>query len=312
MALAATGWAEVVAIAEPDPALRDQARAAAAPGALGLDDLQELLAIDLDGVVIATPSSLHAGQAVAALQAGLAVFCQKPLGRDERETRSVVQAARHADRLLGVDLSYRHLAAVAAVRDLLARGELGRVYAADLTFHNAYGPDRAWFTRRSQAGGGCLIDLGTHLLDLALGLTGSERAEVLSSVLLHQGAALTPDSDQVEDFALAHLRLDAGVQVRLACSWFLPAGRDCVIELVLYGTEGAAAVRNVAGSFYDFRAEHWRGTKTEVISEPPEDWGGRALGQWTQRLADSPAFDQSADRYLALAGVLDQVYRAAR
>ncbi len=309
-ALAATGRADVVAVAEPDVTMRDQALAAA-PGALGLDGLEALLGLDLDGVVIATPSALHAGQAVAALERGLAVFCQKPLGRDEAETRAVVQAARRADRLLGVDLSYRHLAAVAAVRGLLAGRELGRVYAADLTFHNAYGPDRAWFTQRSRAGGGCLIDLGTHLLDLALWLTDSQTVEVTGSVLMRGGAALAPDGDEVEDFALAAFALDAGVQARLACSWFLPAGRDCVIELVLYGTDGAAAVRNVAGSFYDFRAEHWRGTQTEVIAEPPDDWGGRALGQWTNALADSPSFDESADRYTALAAVLDQVYRAA-
>lgn len=308
--LAATGWADVVAIAEPDVRLREQALAAA-PGALGLDDSEALLGLDLDGVVIATPSALHAGQAAAALKRGLAVFCQKPLGRDEGETRSVIEAARRADRLLAVDLSYRHLAAVGAVQGLLARGKLGRVYAADLTFHNAYGPDRPWFTQRSQAGGGCLIDLGTHLLDLALWLTDSRAAEVTASVLLRRGAVPAPDSDEVEDFALASLRLDAGVQARLACSWFLPAGRDCVIELVLYGTDGAAVVRNVAGSFYDFRAEHWRGTETEVIAEPPDDWGGRALGQWTQQVARDPGFDQSADRYLALAAVVDQVYQAA-
>src|ERR1041385_7516203 len=67
-----------------------------------------LLRSDADAVVIATPSALHAEQAIAALNAGKSVFCQKPLGRNAAETRRVVDAARANDRLLGVDLSYRH------------------------------------------------------------------------------------------------------------------------------------------------------------------------------------------------------------
>lgn len=309
-ALAATGLADLVAVAEPDPALRRQALALS-PGAEGFSDLAGLLSAELDGVVIATPSALHVEQAVHAFERGLSVFCQKPLGRDSAETRLVVDAARRADRLLGVDLSYRHLTAVHAVQALLAGSELGRVYAVDLTFHNAYGPDKPWFTQRSRSGGGCLIDLGTHLLDLALRLTGSADAEVRTSVLLRAGDPVTAQTEMVEDFALVQLRLDTGVEARLTCSWFLAAGRDCVIELTLYGTEGAAAVRNVAGSFYDFRAERWRGTSTEVIAEPPDEWGGRALVDWTRRLALEPTFDPSASSHVTLAGILDKIYRAA-
>jgi len=309
-ALAATGLADVVAVADPDSASRAEA-VARVPGVAGVDDLAQLLALDLDGVVIATPSALHAEQALQVLGQGVAVFCQKPLGRDLAETRSVLDAARTADRLLGVDLSYRHLAAVEAVRALLRGGELGRVYAADLTFHNAYGPDKPWFTERSLSGGGCLIDLGTHLLDLVLWLTQGSDAEVRSGVLLRGGEQLTPVTEAVEDFAQAHLRLDSGVDVRLACSWFLPAGRECVIEMTLYGTKGAASVRNVHGSFYDFRAEHWRATRTEVIAQPPEDWGARALMAWTERLAQTPSFDPAAEEYASLAGVLDKIYRTA-
>jgi predicted dehydrogenase len=309
-ALAATDLAEVVAVAEPDPASRTGA-VERVPGARGVSDLGELLEMDLDGVVIATPSALHAEQARQAFAGGVAVFCQKPLGRDLAETRSVIDAARAADRLLGVDLSYRHLEAVEAVRALLRDGELGRVYAAELTFHNAYGPDKPWFTRRSQSGGGCLIDLGTHLLDLVMQLTGASDAEVLSRVLLRGGEPLVAGTEAVEDFALAQLRLNSGIDVRLACSWFLPAGRDCVIEMTLYGTAGAASLRNVSGSFYDFRGEHWQGTSSAVIAQPPDDWGARALILWTAQLAQTPSFDPAAEEYASVAGVLDTIYRTA-
>ncbi|HZC28302.1 MAG TPA: Gfo/Idh/MocA family oxidoreductase, partial [Gaiellaceae bacterium] len=154
-AVAASGCAEVAGVA--DPALDDC-----------LDSLDELLALDLDGVVIATPSALHADQAIAALHAGLAVFCQKPLACTAADARRVVEAARSVDRLLAVDLSYRHVEAVRVVCDLVRSGSLGEIYAVDLVFHNAYGPDKPWFRDPALAGGGCVIDLGIHLVDLLL------------------------------------------------------------------------------------------------------------------------------------------------
>jgi len=103
----------------------------------------------------ATPSALHAPQTCQALEAGTAVFCQKPLARTADETRQVIRAARRADRILGVDLSYRFVDGVPQMRELVRSGELGTVFAADLVFHNAYGPDKPWFYDVRQSGGGC-------------------------------------------------------------------------------------------------------------------------------------------------------------
>src|SRR5512141_3215316 len=113
--------AEAVAVADPVEAAA-AAAASAVEGCRRLPSLEALLERDRDGVVIATPSALHADQAIRALEWGLAVFCQKPLGRDAGEVRRVLDAARAADRLLGVDLSYRHLAGVDRIRELIGQG----------------------------------------------------------------------------------------------------------------------------------------------------------------------------------------------
>jgi predicted dehydrogenase len=307
--LLAGGSAVAAAIADPDPELR-AAALEDAPEAVEGEDLPALLACDLDGVVIATPSALHAEQAVTALAAGLPVFCQKPLGRDAQEAGAVVAAAERADRLLGMDLSYRHTEAVRRIREQLLAGAIGDVHALELVFHNAYGPDKPWFKRRDLAGGGCLIDLGTHLVDLALWLTGAEIAKVRSARVLREGKVLDTSGDAVEDFALAELDV-GGAVARLACSWWLPAGTECVIEVVLYGREGALAMRNVGGSFYDFEARLQRGTKSELLSAPPDDWGGRALREWSDRLTISRHFDRAAREYGAVSQVIDEIYRSA-
>src|SRR5690606_23712639 len=109
-------------------------------GARACEHLGQLLELDLDGIVIATPSALHAEQAIAAFERGVAVFCQKPLGRDAIETQRVVSAARAANRLLGVDLSYRHTRAMQKIREVVRAGGIGAPFAVDLVFHNAYGP----------------------------------------------------------------------------------------------------------------------------------------------------------------------------
>jgi predicted dehydrogenase len=289
-AVAASGAAEVAAIA--DPALPD-----------ALESLDELLEHDLDGVVVATPSALHAGQAIAALESGLAVFCQKPLARTAAEAQTVVEAARHADRLLAVDLSYRYTRACEALRAAVA--ELAEVDAAELAFHNAYGPDRPWFYDRALAGGGCVMDLGTHLVDLALWVLGWPPVERVEGRVLDRGGR------GVEDYAVARLDLGTGATVSLACSWNLPAGRDCVVEAAFYGREGGAALRNVDGSFYDFRAERYRGTQTESLAEPPDDWGGRAICAWAERLAAGERYDPEVEHAVDVAEVLDRIYRSA-
>jgi predicted dehydrogenase len=301
---------EIVGVVDPAPDTAKQALELA-PGSRQLSSLEELLALGLDGVVLATPSALHAAQSLAALRAGVAVFCQKPLGRTAEEVRDVVSAARQANRLLGVDLSYRRTEGMQRVRDLIRTGSLGRIHAVDLVFHNAYGPDKPWFYDRRLSGGGCVIDLGIHLVDLAMWVLDFPKVRRVSSYLLAEGAALAADDSRVEDYGAAMLELDSGAVVRLACSWRLHAGRDAVIAAEFYGSRGGAAFRNVHGSFYDFVAERFTGTARTTLAEPPDSWGGRAAIDWVCRLARGERFDAQAERLIDVAEVLDRIYRSA-
>ena len=222
----------------------------------------------------------------------------------------MVEAARAADRLLSVDFSYRFTAGMKAIADLIRGGELGQVFAVDLVFHNAYGPDKPWFYDRAQSGGGCVMDLGVHLVDLALWALGFPEVDAgVTSQLFAGGQPLAGDA--VEDFATASFTLAGGTVVRLACSWRLNAGRDAEIGAAFYGTSGGAALRNVGGSFYDFVAERYRGTATETLASPPEEWGGRAAADWAERLAHSRSFDPAAERLVDVARMLDRIYAGA-
>ena len=298
--------AQVAAVADPVEEARSAIAEAHSEARLEVE-ASALLDAELDGMVIASPSALHAQQAIRALERGIPVFCQKPLGRTAGETREVVDAARRADRLLGVDMSYRHTAALRALRELVQAGEMGDVYAAELVFHNAYGPDKDWFYDRARSGGGCVMDLGIHLVDAVHWLLGGAVEEV-EATLYSKGRRLSAADEAVEDYAEAQLRLSGGQTVRLACSWNLNAGRDAVIEVRLHGTERGAAMLNVDGSFYDFRAEVYDGTTTDVLVSPPDDWAGRAAVEWSRQLSGDSSYDPAVEELVAVADVVDRIY----
>ena len=310
-AIARADVAEIVAIADP---IEETFSAAVehAPKAHQFTSPIQLIdvALDLDAVIIATPSAQHTNQCIAALNRGLAVFCQKPLGRNAAEVCEVIDAARSTNRLLGVDLSYRYTRALQEIRQLVRGNHLGEIYAVDLVFHNAYGPQKPWFYDREQSGGGCIVDLGIHLVDAALWILDQPILNV-SSRLFHKGERIDGIDSVCEDYAVARLDLANGAVINLSCSWHLHAGRDAVIDASFYGNKGGAALRNTNGSFYDFIAEYFNGTTRQVLAEPPDEWFGHAAVEWARRLAVDRTFDPEIERMIEVATALDAIYESA-
>jgi predicted dehydrogenase len=305
-AISKNNYAEVSVVSDSNGDLAKQI-CASLPDAQYSPNFKEMLGMGLDGIVIATPSALHAEQSIMALDAGLSVFCQKPLGRNAEETRMVIEAAKKSDKLLGVDFCYR-FTSFRTVFDMVKSMELGDVYAVDLVFHNAYGPDKPWFYEPALSGGGCVIDLGVHLMDLALWTLNYPLLTKTDSSLYHKGRLIKPDEFVAEDYAVAQMETQNGTSIRLTCSWNLPAGKDAIIKAVFYGTKGAAAFENVNGSFYDFKTEKYNKTSTYLLSGPPDDWSGRAINEWTKKLYISDRYDPEADKYLAVAEAVDRIY----
>lgn len=307
-AMVNTGKIDAAVIIEPDSQAAKKAQELA-PDAAVVSSIEQIDLQDLDGIVIATPSALHAEQAIKAFESGLAVFCQKPLGRDGKETRMVVEAARKSDRLLGIDLSYRYVRCMQKIKSILDSGEIGKVFAVNLIFHNAYGPDKPWFYDPALSGGGCVIDLGIHLVDLVLWALNFPEIKECHSSLFAGGRLLDAGPcETVEDYADVHFRLSGDTLVSLACSWKLNAGMDAVIEASFYGTNGSLRLLNVNGSFYDFRAEKCKWTQCEVIDDKTDNWGVRAAEKWVHDLTKNLRFNSEAEHIISVADILDMIY----
>jgi len=308
-ALINSGCAQANVIAEPSVPCAQEALKFSQKSSLTTIADEVYVNPDIDGIVIATPSALHASQSLKALNEGKAVFCQKPLGRTAKEVRDVINASLKANKLLTVDLSYRYTKAFEAVYNTMLNGEIGKVYAVNLIFHNAYGPDKDWFYDIKQSGGGCVMDLGVHLIDMALCCLGFPDVAKVDSYLFSNGEKLEPGAEKVEDFAKVSMFTANGTAINLECSWNVSAGKDAVIEASFFGTNGGVAFTNCNGSFYDFKAERFFGTRTEVLYEGEDNWGGRAGVAWAQNILKGSGFDAvTANEFIKTAEVIDRIY----
>lgn len=306
-AAAESGLADILIITDPSPDCISEAHKIA-PYSRQVSSFEDTINDPaVEGVVLATPSALHMEQSVQAFKMGKAVFCQKPLGRNAEEVSAVVKAASTANKLLGADFSYRYTSAFKKVHSIIQSQELGKIFAVDLKFHNAYGPDKPWFYDLRLSGGGCVLDLGIHLIDLMLFALDFPLVEKVRSNLYARGVSVK-GKEVVEDYANVLMELENDVTAQLSCSWNLQAGCEAVIEASFYGTNGGVALKNINGSFYDFiGVRHW-GTKTETLVNPPDAWGGRALVDWIHQLSINSDFKNEAENFIKSAEVLDRIY----
>ncbi|ROQ36490.1 putative dehydrogenase [Frondihabitans sp. PhB188] len=218
-------------------------------------DWQDLVARDdLDIVSIGVPNDLHHPIAMAALESGKHVFCEKPLATTGDLAAEMVAAARAADRVLEVAYNHRRRADVQFLRRELDENPIGRVYHARASWLRRSGVPGidSWFTSKAAAGGGPLIDLGSHVLDIALYLMGEPTVTAVSAVAYNElGRAGRGGSTRggpvsargghafdVEDFANALLRFADGSSLQLQASWASYSKAHEDIEVELLGAEG--------------------------------------------------------------------------
>jgi predicted dehydrogenase len=221
-------------------------------------DYTELLAHpDIDAVSIAVPNHLHLPVATAAFEAGKHVLVEKPLARNVADGERMVAAAEEAGKVLAIAFQRRSRHDVQIVRREVERGHLGRVYHAKAYWLRRSGIPGlgSWFTNKEQAGGGPLIDLGVHVLDLALWMMGNPPVRAVSAATYAelgprgtgqwQGSRFTIAPGvpyEVEDFATALLRFEDGATLQLETSWAAYTRHTDEFGVSLLGSEGGAAI----------------------------------------------------------------------
>jgi predicted dehydrogenase len=180
---------------------------------------------------------LHVEHTVAAAEAGKHVLCEKPMALDVAGCERMIAAARAHGVRLGVAYYRHHYPIVARLRALLASGEIGTPVLASVQAFEAFdpGPDhpRAWLLRRSESGGGPMMDFGCHRIEVLLDLLGPV-AEVSGFPV-----NVRLKSREVEDTCLARLRFRSGAEAVLAVSHAAKESRDSV---EIFASAGSAHV----------------------------------------------------------------------
>jgi len=255
------------------------------------DEKELLLDPEVQAVYIATPAYLHAQHIRMAAEAGKHVLCEKPLTLTIEQAEESIETCKKAGVLLGVAYMMRFHALNAAARDLVARGDLGRVVAgrAQLTCWYPSIPG-AWRQDPKTGLGGALADMGSHCIDLLEFITGAKVASVcaMNESLVHTYAS--------DDTSTVLLRMDNGAQMVVDSLFNVPdvASRG---RMEIYGTKGALYGEGTIGQMPT-------GKITAVLSDQGE------YDAQQQREASSQTFEVEAEPVDMYAAEIENVSRA--
>jgi len=249
--------AAVAAVAEINTKRRDALQKKYAI-AKAYEKWQDLVADpDLDAVAIALPNALHAPVSLAAIQAGKHVLLDKPFALSYAEAKRVVDAARRNKKMLMIGMNQRYVQNSQMLKAIVDRGELGAIYHTKACWCRRMGSPKfgTWFVNKKLSGGGCMLDIGVHILDLALHLIDNWQPVSVSGQVYgkfgHRGigeggwgksdrnAKLKFD---VEDFATGLIKFRNQATLELNVSWVLHQEQGDRHNVELYGTQAGASL----------------------------------------------------------------------
>ncbi len=218
-------------------------------------DYTKMLAAEkLDAVSVCTWNSQHAPVTIAALEAGLNVLCEKPMATSTQEALKMQEAAERSGKLLMIGFVRRFGNDCDILREFIDRGDFGELYHAKATYLRRKGNPGGWFGDKSRSGGGPLIDLGVHVIDMTRFLMGNPnpvsvygatfqklyaRKNVKSKAGYIASSATDHDICDVEDFVTAMIRYENGAVVNVDASFSLNVKKD-VGRVELFGTKAGA------------------------------------------------------------------------
>ncbi len=302
---------------------------AASYGARHYGEYAELLAqSDIDAVSVCVPNGLHAEVTLAALAAGKHVLVEKPLARTPAEGESMLAAAKAAGKILMISFNHRQRSDVQYIKQIIESGRLGRIYYAKSYWMRRAGIPgiNSWFVNKNMAGGGPLIDLGVHMLDIAMYLMGEPTPVAVNAATyaefgprgqkgMNSVRQTVEGKYEVEDLATAMIRLEGGATLQLETSWAShgPNGDD--FGIILYGTEGGAELKVVdyhnvktVRIFYD----EANGTPVDLVPNI-KPGGGHVdvINNFVAAILDGAPAIPSAEDGLRRTQVIDACYRSS-
>jgi predicted dehydrogenase len=207
-------------------------------------DFAEMLTREkLDAVSIALPNKLHCPMTIQAIEAGCHVLCEKPMARNAGEALRMLEAARRYGKKLMINFNSRFTPYCQAVKEMIDSGRLGDIYFVRTLWHRVRGVPRWYNLTKDVCGGGALVDLGVHRLDLAMWLCGFPEPQwVLGNAFSKIEVQEYPDFE-LDDMSVAMIRMKNGAMLELEASWASNReGEEYATRI--YGTKGGLLMRS--------------------------------------------------------------------
>ena len=283
-------------------------------------DAYEMIAQEsLDIVSIATSNKFHKPLALAAFAAGANVFCEKPMAMNAVEAQEMLAAGRAAKRRLMINFSFRFTPQSRSLKREVDRGTLGEIYYGRTVWMRRNGMPGfgGWFGQKALSGGGPLIDLGVHRLDLALWLMGYPKPTwVLSRTYDHlarERAAAAGAAFDVEDMAVALVTFENGASLELVASWASHIKEGELMETRILGTQAGLVQRNV-GEGYEFEAEVYMerdGAQYNLRMHHPASSDTESMHQFADSVYNDTPHMATGEEGVVVMQLLDAIYASA-
>jgi predicted dehydrogenase len=320
--LEAEGKARIVAVCDVN---EDTAKAAAAKYDVPhtFTDYTQMLAMDeIDAVDVCTPNYLHKQPVLDAFAAGKHVICEKPLAMNGIEGAQMVAAGHQAGKKFQVGLNVRFGSSPQAIKRFIEDGKMGEIYYARVHALRRRGaPGWGVFTQKDKQGGGPLIDIGVHMLDLTLWLMGYPKPLAVS------GAAYTkfgtregviglmgqwdPKKFTVEDFAAGFVRFRNGATLTLESSFLANLERD-EMNTHIFGTEGGVFLNPFDGSSTRiYREESGTLTDSTPVFLPQIGSHEAEIRAFVQAILDDTPVQVPGEQGLMVTRILDALYQSS-
>ena len=301
-------------------------------GAVGAEvftDYEKLLAKgDIDVVHVCTPNDSHAAITIAALEAGAHVMSEKPMAKKAADARAMLEASKKTGKKLSVGYQSRFRADSQYLKKLIENGDLGEIYMAKgHAVRRRAVPTWGVFLDAEKQGGGPLIDIGTHALDLTLWLMNDYKVDSVSGSVYRKLAdrenaanawgPWDPKEFTVEDSAFGFIKLKSGASIFLESSWALNVRDPSEANCTLFGTEGGADFKGGLhingekyGKMYDTRIQTQAGGVAfyDGSAEKPEEV---EAALWIKAIIDDTEPVTTGEQALVVSEVLEAIYESA-
>ncbi|MDR0292807.1 MAG: Gfo/Idh/MocA family oxidoreductase [Oscillospiraceae bacterium] len=247
-----TGLADAVAFCDLLPGRAEEAaKEFGTPDAKVYKDYRDLLKLDLDAVYVCTPNRSHSEITVAALEAKKHVMCEKPMAINYTEALKMTDAAKRNGKLLTIGYQNRYRADSLFLKRECEAGVLGEIYYAKAkAIRRRAVPTWGVFLNEYEQGGGPLIDIGTHALDLTLWMMDNYTPKTVTGASFHKlngekepanaFGAWDPKAFTVEDSAFGFIAMENGAVIQLETSWALNSLEVGEARTLLCGTKAGA------------------------------------------------------------------------